>query len=276
MRNIEKPMTNNISSQRIKNKFAAIKKEGRAGLVSFNMAYDPDFETSLEIVKGLPEAGVDFIEIGMPFSDPMADGPAIQLAAIRALNNGSKLTGILSLVEQFRESDNETPVILMGYYNMILNYGEEKFCRDAVAAGVDGLIIVDLPPEEDTSLFNAACNHGLSFIKLLTPTTDEDRLKVILEKATGFLYYVSVAGITGTKSATEESIKKAVESFRKHTDLPIVVGFGIKSKEQVEKIGSIADAAVVGSAFVRKIEENLSDNNKAKEEVLKLARSLSY
>lgn len=260
---------------RIDKTFMRLKNEKRAGIVSFTMAYDPDYETSLDILKSLPEAGVDIIELGMPFSDPMADGPAIQLASIRALKQKPTVDGIFKIVSTFRETHSDTPIILMGYYNTVLNYGEKAFCENAAKAGVDGLIIVDLPTEEDNSLFEYASSNNVSLIKLITPTTDIDRLKKILPKASGFLYYVSVAGITGTQSASSDSIQKALTTFKQHTNLPIAVGFGIKTSEQINEIANIADAAVVGSALVSKIAENSVSPQTAKKELLSLARELS-
>ena len=260
---------------RIKERFASLKKQNRAGLVTFTMAYDPDYDTSLSILESLPESGADVIEIGMPFTDPMADGPSIAQAGKRALDAGAKLAGVLKMVQTIRKKDTDTPIILMGYVNPVLYYGYEAFAKDASDAGIDGLIIVDLPPEEDDELYQAAINNELALIKLLTPTTDEARLKVILEKATGFLYYVSVAGITGTKSATTDSISDALDMFRKHTELPIVVGFGIKTPEQAKQVAQVADGVVVGSALVGNIAAHLNDAAKAKEAVLRLTKSLS-
>lgn len=261
--------------KRIKQCFAGLKQANRAGLISFTMAYDPDYATSLDIIQSLPEAGVDILEIGMPFSDPMADGSAIQLAGGRALKQQATMEGILSLVRHFREKNQSTPVILMGYYNVILNYGEESFAQDAAKAGVDGLIIVDLPPEEDDGLFNATQQVGMSLIKLVTPTTDEQRLKKILPKASGFLYYVSIAGVTGTRSASDDSVKQAIDRIRLQTDLPIAVGFGIKTSEQVGQMGQLADAVVVGSALVQQIEQHPDNPAAAKDALLALAKNLS-
>ena len=240
------------------------------------MAYDPDYETSLDILTSLPDAGIDIIELGMPFSDPMADGPAIQLASIRALKQNARVSGIFDMVRAFRKQNTTTPIILMGYYNTILNVGEQRFCEEARDAGVDGLIIVDLPVEEDESLFTSASDCNISLIKLVTPTTDDERLKKILPKASGFLYYVSVAGITGTTSASHDSIKEAIERFKHYTDLPIAVGFGIKTPEQVQAIAPVADAVVVGSALVSNIAEHADDPETAKKELLSLASKLSF
>lgn len=261
---------------RIAARFAALKAQKRAGLVTFTMAYDPEYDTSLNILKALPGAGADIIEIGMPFADPMADGPSIAAAGNRALQAGAKMHGVLGMIQQFREGNQETPIILMGYYNPILHYGIEAFVRDAKAAGVDGLIVVDLPPEEDDALYRATLAAEMALVKLITPTTDDARLAVILEKASGFLYYVSVAGITGTKSASVDSVNQALQRFRKQTDLPIVVGFGIKTPEQAAAMASVADAVVVGSALVGKVAEHMNDRNTAKREVLKLTEALAH
>ncbi len=234
--------------------FERLKNEKRAGLVTFTMAYDPDQATSLSVLKALPAAGADIIELGMPFSDPMADGPAIQAAGIRALKAGGSLKDTLAIATAFRETNQHTPLILMGYYNPIYRYGIERFVEDAAKAGVDGFIIVDIPPEEDDKLFTCSCTSGLSLIKLITPTTDEKRLQVITAKASGFLYYVSVTGVTGTGSATSGSIEAALARFRTHTNLPIVVGFGIKTPEQVKATALSADAVVVGSALVERLQ----------------------
>lgn len=255
-------------SNRIAHCFTRLKAEKRAGLVTFTMAYDPDRETSLNILKALPAAGADIIELGMPFSDPMADGPAIQEAGIRALNSGSTLAGVLEIATAFRAENSATPLILMGYYNPLYHYGLERFVQDAKQAGVDGFIIVDLPPEEDDELFALTQAAGLSLIKLVTPTTDEKRLEVIVKKASGFIYYVSVAGVTGTASATSASIETALTRFRRATDLPIVVGFGIRTPEQAKEVAQYGDAVVVGSALVNKTKES-------PQEVLKLVEALA-
>lgn len=264
------------TNSRIAARFAALKQAKRAGLVTFTMAYDPEYDTSLNILRALPKVGVDIIEIGMPFSDPMADGPSIAAAGNRALQAGAKMHGVLQMVKDFRDEDKDTPIILMGYYNPILHYGIDAFVRDAKAAGADGLIVVDLSPEEDEELYRATQAAGLALVKLLTPTTDESRLKTILQKASGFLYYVSVAGITGTKSASLVSVKAALTAFRKHTELPIVVGFGIKTPEQAAEMASIADGVVVGSALVGKIAAHLDSRAIAKREVLKLTEALAH
>jgi tryptophan synthase alpha chain len=240
---------------RIARRFAALKEEGRAGLVTFLMAGDPSREAFARLLAGLPGAGADLIEIGMPFSDPMADGPAIQAAGLRALRAGMTLKGTLDLVREFRRRDDQTPVILMGYYNPIYRHGSEAFVADAKSAGVDGLIIVDLPPEEDEELALPAMAGGLDFIRLTAPTTDERRLPVVLKRASGFVYYVSITGITGTRSATTAAVDLAVARLRRFTDLPVAVGFGIKTPGQAAEIARVADAAVVGSALVQRIAE---------------------
>ncbi|UCH74227.1 MAG: tryptophan synthase subunit alpha [Rhodospirillales bacterium] len=240
-------------SGRIRRRFEALKEEGRGGLVTFVTAGDPDYETSREIVLGLPAAGADVIELGMPFSDPMADGPVVQAASQRALRAGMKLAKCLELVREFRAHDDDTPIVLMGYYNPIYNYGVDRFLADALAAGVDGLIVVDLPPEEDEELCLPSLKAGMNFIRLATPTTDDVRLPVVLSNTSGFVYYVSVMGITGTKSATEDAVRAAVERLRRHTDLPIGVGFGIKTPDAARAVAAVADAAVVGSAIVDRI-----------------------
>jgi len=266
-------------SGRIAERFAALRAEKRAGLIAFVTAGDPDAETSLAILKGLPEAGADLIELGMPFSDPMADGPAIQQASLRALKSGMTLRKVLDLLRAFRAHDRQTPVVLMGYYNPIYVYGNEKFLRDARDAGADGLIIVDLPPEEDAELCLPAIDAGLNFIRLAAPTTDENRLPKVLAHTSGFLYYVAITGITGTRAADAATVEQAVAKIRPHTDLPIAVGFGIANAEQAAQIAKFADAAVVGSALVRRIADRLHETGAAKpglvEEVLDFARTLA-
>ena len=246
-----------MTNTRIDRRFAALKQERRAGLVCFITAGDPDGDMFEDILAGMPAAGADFIEVGMPFSDPQADGPAIQLADIRALENGQTVAKTLLQVARFRTKDDETPVILMGYYNPVYKYGVDRFLEDAEKAGVDGMIIVDLPPEEDDELCLPAMKKGLNFIRLATPTTDDKRLPTVLGNTSGFVYYVSVAGITGTKSAETADIEAAVSRLKRHTELPIAVGFGIKSPEQAADVAKVADAAVVGSALVSIITDNL-------------------
>ena len=248
---------------RIERRFTALKAEGRGGLVTFLTAGDPDPETSREIVLGLPAAGADLIELGMPFSDPMADGPAIQASSLRALKNGATLRNTLDLVRSFREQNDDTPIILMGYYNPIYIYGVEAFLSDAKAAGVDGLIIVDLPPEEDSELCIPAIDADIRWIRLATPTTDAQRLPKVLNNASGFVYYVSILGITGTASVPEEATRNAVDYLKSHTDLPVAVGFGIKTPEMAATIARTADAAVVGSAIVERIVAGLDDEGRA-------------
>lgn len=249
-------------SGRISKRFEALKAEGRGGLVTFVTAGDPNFETSLEIIKGLPAAGADVIEMGMPFTDPMADGPAIQASSLRALDSGMTLRKTLAMATAFREGDDETPIVLMGYYNPIYSYGVERFLTDAKAAGVDGLIVVDLPPEEDEELCIPALKAGVNFIRLATPTTDDIRLPTVLANTSGFVYYVSILGITGTREIEADPVAEAVTRIKRHTDLPIVVGFGIKSPEQARAIASAADAAVVGTSIVQRIQGQLDDDGK--------------
>ncbi|MDE2030241.1 MAG: tryptophan synthase subunit alpha [Alphaproteobacteria bacterium] len=249
-------------SSRIGTRFAALKSANRAAFIPFVTAGDPDLATFAEILAGLPKAGCDVIEIGMPFSDPMADGPAIQQANLRAFGAGIKLGKILGLVADFRKTDDETPIVLMGYANPILFYGAEKFLDDAKASGVDGLILADLPPEEDAEFRAPAQKRGLDFIRLVTPTTDEARLKILLENAGGFLYYVSVAGTTGVKQANAETVGRAIAAIRPHTKLPVAVGFGITTPEQARAIAKVADGVVVGSAIVNRIASNLDADNK--------------
>ena len=246
-------------SGRIAKRFAALKDAGRGGLVTFLTAGDPNQTVFEEILLGLPAAGADLIELGMPFSDPMADGPAIQAASLRALNAGADMGRTLALVRRFRQTDNETPVILMGYYNPIYIYGVEEFLTDARTAGVDGLIVVDLPPEEDAELCVPALKAGLNFIRLATPTTDDARLPVVLRNTSGFVYYVSVLGITGAKSAHHDQVHKAVNRLQRHTDLPVAVGFGLTTADDVRQITKSADAAVVGTAIVEQISNGLDE-----------------
>jgi tryptophan synthase alpha chain len=240
---------------RIAHRFAQLRGENRAGFVPFLTAGDPDAETTLALLEGLPDAGADIIELGVPFSDPMADGPAIQASSQRALKAGMSLKGVLALVERFRARDGKTPIVLMGYYNPIHAYGPEAFARDAAQAGVDGLITVDLGPEEDARLRGPANVAGLDIVRLAAPTTDDERLPAIVKGAGGFLYYVSVAGVTGTKSVAAQEVKAALARIRRHCDLPCAVGFGIRTHAQAAEIARIADAAVVGSAIVARMAE---------------------
>jgi len=250
----------NAPDGRLALRFAKIKQERRAGLVTFITAGDPDVETAARILRGLPQAGADIIELGMPFSDPMADGPAIQAASQRALGAGMTLRTTLAMVRVFRREDRDTPLILMGYYNPIHRYGNQRFIDDALEAGVDGLIIVDLPPEEDDELCHPCLTAGLHWIRLTTPTSDAARIKRVLQHASGFVYYVAIAGITGTSSAALEEVEAAVAELRKQTALPIAVGFGIKTAEQAADIARIADAVVVGSALIGRIAEGIAND----------------
>lgn len=248
---------------RIDHRFAALKAQGRAALVTFVTAGDPDPDTSLRIVKALPKAGADLIELGMPFTDPMADGPAIQAANLRALAAGQTMKKTLALVREFRKQDDATPLVLMGYYNPIYVYGVDRFLADAKAAGVDGLIVVDLPPEEDDELCLPALRTGLNFIRLATPTTDDKRLPAVLANTSGFVYYVSITGITGTAAPNFARVKAAVADLKRHTDLPVAVGFGVRTASDVRALAQAADGVVVGSALVRAIEQSLGRNGRA-------------
>jgi tryptophan synthase alpha chain len=248
---------------RIDTRFAELKKQGRSAFVTFLMAGDPDPATSLDIIKALPQAGADIIEIGMPFTDPMADGPSIQAAGLRALKAGMSLKKTLELVRGFREHDNTTPLVLMGYYNPIYIYGVDQFLIDAKTSGVDGLIIVDLPPEEDTELCLPAMQAGLNFIRLATPTTDDKRLPAVLANTSGFVYYVSITGITGSASADTKVVGQAVSRIKRHTDLPVCVGFGIRTPESAQGIAASADGAVVGTALVDALRGSLDAEGRA-------------
>ena len=248
---------------RIDRRFAELKTEGRAALVTFLTAGDPDPETSLALVRALPAAGADVIELGMPFTDPMADGPAIQLSSQRALKAGQTLKKTLELVRAFRGGDDATPLVLMGYYNPIYIYGVDRFLRDAKSAGVDGLIIVDLPPEEDEELCLPALKAGLNFIRLATPTTDDKRLPAVLANTSGFVYYVSITGITGAATPDAGKVAAAVARIKRHTKLPVAVGFGVRTAEQAAGIASGADGVVVGSALVNVLKGSLDPNDKA-------------
>jgi tryptophan synthase alpha chain len=248
---------------RIDERFAALKREGRAGLVTFITAGDPDYDASLAILKGLPAAGADVIELGMPFSDPMADGPAIQASSQRALKAGQTMKKTLSMVKAFRTEDNTTPIVLMGYYNPIYIYPVDRFIADAVDAGVDGLIVVDVPPEEDEELRPAATAAGLNLIRLATPTTDAERLPAVLANTSGFVYYVSIAGITGTAAPDIAAVGAHVGRIKSHTSLPIAVGFGVKTEEQVRALANVAEGVVVGSALVSAIAESLDADGRA-------------
>lgn len=255
---------------RIKAKFSSLKKQGKSAFISYIMAGDPNYDTSLELLKGLPDAGVDIIELGIPFTDPMADGEIIQRAGQRALNGAMTLKKTLQMVTEFRNSDKTTPIVLMGYYNPIHNHGVDAFLKDAKQAGVDGLIIVDLPPEEDDELCIPAKKIGIDFIRLTTPTTDEQRLPAVLPNTSGFIYYVAITGITGTGSANPETVGKEVARIKQSTDLPVCVGFGIKTPHDAKEMAQIADGTVVGSAIVQKIAEGQTPK-----QVLKFIKELA-
>lgn len=247
-------------NSRIEQKFFSLSQNNRKALITFVMGGDPDLRTSADIIASLPLAGADIIEIGMPFSDPMADGATIQAAGLRALKSGTKLTNIIKLVEDFRKKDDATPVILMGYYNPVYIYGIDKFCRDASSAGADGVILVDLPPEEENEFVGIANNYGIKLIRLIAPTTDDNRLAVLNRNAGGFLYYISVAGITGTKSADINLLRERVIHLKSKTTLPVAVGFGIRTADQAAQIAGFSDAVVVGSALVEIIAKESPDN----------------
>ncbi|MET4260347.1 tryptophan synthase alpha chain [Bradyrhizobium sp. S3.12.5] len=248
---------------RIDTRFAELKKAGRSAFVTFVMAGDPDPATSLEIIKALPKSGADVIELGMPFTDPMADGPSIQAAGLRALKVGMTLRKTLDLVRDFRRDDNATPIVLMGYYNPIYIYGVDKFLVDAKAAGIDGLIIVDLPPEEDDELCLPAMKAGLNFIRLATPTTDDKRLPAVLANTSGFVYYVAITGITGAAAADATAVSGAVARIKRHTKLPVCVGFGIRTPENAQAIASHANGAVVGTALIDALKNSLDAGGRA-------------
>lgn len=265
---------------RIDARFAACRAEGRAALVTFLTAGDPDFETSVGVICALPQAGVDVIEIGMPFTDPVADGPAIQAAGLRALKAGQTLVRTLELVRRFREGDQATPIILMGYYNPIYIYGVDRFLADARAAGVDGMIVVDLPPEEDDELCLPALQAGLAFIRLATPTTDDRRLPVVLANTAGFVYYVSINGITGTTTPDFGQVATAIDRIKQHTTLPVAVGFGVKNADHAAAVAATgADGVVVGTALIERIKGTLDAQDRATaathEAVLSLVRELA-
>lgn len=255
---------------RIDRKFASLQAEGKKAFVAYVMAGDPNYDTSLEIIKGLPGAGVDVIELGIPFTDPMADGPTIQLAGQRALEAGQTLNKTLAMAKAFRKTDDTTPIVMMGYYNPIYNKGVPKFLEEAKEAGVDGLIVVDLPPEEDAELCIPAQEAGLNFIRLATPTTDDKRLPKVLQNTSGFVYYVSITGITGAAEAQAGDVGPEVARIKSATDLPVIVGFGIKTPDNARDIASVADGAVVGSAIVKLIEQG-----KPVPEILAYVKSLA-
>ena len=263
-----------MTTARIDARFAALKAEGRAGFVTYVMAGDPTRAESLEILKGLPAAGADLIELGFPFSDPMAEGPPIQKATLRGIQAGLRLRSTLTLAAEFREGDADTPLILMGYLNPVETYGYEAFARDAAASGVDGLIIVDCPPEEAKPLSDALDAQGVSLIRLATPTSDDDRLKVIAQGTSGFVYYVSVAGVTGVKEAQAASVAPAVERVRAASGLPVAVGFGVKTPERAAEIARVADAVVVGSALVEEVAAALEANEAPAARVLARVKAL--
>jgi tryptophan synthase alpha chain len=248
---------------RIDRRFAALRKEGRAAFVAFVMAGDPDYDSSLAILKALPQAGADVIELGMPFTDPMADGPAVQAAGLRALNGGQDMKRTLALVRSFRRGDDGTPIVLMGYYNPIYVYGVERFLADAGSAGVDGLILVDLPPEEDEELCLPALKAGFNFIRLATPTTDDRRLPAVLANTSGFVYYVSITGITGAAAPDTTKVAAAVKRIKRHTALPVCVGFGVRTAEQARAIAQSADGVVVGTALVEAVRKSLGLDGRA-------------
>jgi tryptophan synthase alpha chain len=272
----EKSCEPSIIMSRLAAKFAALKKEGRAAFVPFITAGDPDMDTSFAILEKLPAAGADVIELGMPFTDPMADGPAVQASSVRALKAGATLLKVFELVKKFRKADKTTPIVLMGYYNPIHAYGTARFARDVAAAGVDGLIVVDLPVEEDEVLRVPALAQGVDLVRFVTPTTDEARLKRIVGDASGYLYYVSVAGVTGTKAVPEDEVRAAMTRVKAATDLPCAVGFGIRSPEQAAAVARVADGVVVGSAIVSLVAVNLdAGKDKIVAEVLELSRKLA-
>lgn len=261
---------------RLSDTFARLKKEGRAAFVPFITAGDPDMEISFAILQQLPSSGADVIELGMPFTDPMADGPAVQASSVRALKAGATMAKVLKMVEKFRKTDKTTPIVLMGYYNPIHAYGTARFARDVAVAGVDGLIVVDLPIEEDEVLRVPARAQGVDLIRFVTPTTDEARLKRIAAEASGYLYYVSVAGVTGTKAVPEDEVRDALARVKAVTDLPCTVGFGIRNVQQADAIARVADGVVVGSAIVSRVAENINaGRERIISEVLELIRALA-
>jgi tryptophan synthase alpha chain len=266
-------------TDRLSTSFAKCRDQARAAFVTFVTAGDPDHETSLAILKALPAAGADIVELGMPFTDPMADGPAVQAAGLRALKSGETLTKTLALVRDFRAGDTHTPIILMGYYNPIYAYGVERFLTDAKAAGVDGLIVVDLPPEEDEELCLPALEAGLSFIRLATPTTDDKRLPKVLQNTKGFVYYVSITGVTGAATPDFAAVASAVARIKRHTNLPVAVGFGVKTPDHAAAVAACADAVVVGSSIVEAVRSSLDAEGRASEAtvaaVVGLVRSLA-
>lgn len=259
---------------RMDKRFADLKAEGRPALVTYFMGGDPDYETSLGIMKALPSAGADIIELGMPFSDPMADGPAIQMAGQRALRGGQTLKKTLQLATEFRKTDNETPIVMMGYYNPIYIYGVDRFIEDALASGIDGLIVVDLPPEMDDELCIPAIRKGINFIRLATPTTDDKRLPTVLQNTSGFVYYVSMTGITGSALPDPSLVSGAVKRIKQHTELPVCVGFGVKTADHAKIIGSSADGVVVGTAIVNQVATSLTKDGKATADTVQAVATL--
>src|SRR5215213_3700705 len=259
---------------RIDQRFADLKREGRAALVTFTMAGDPDTKTSLEILKALPNAGADVIELGVPFTDPMADGPAIQAGGLRALNAGQNMVKTLGMVRAFRKGDDATPIVLMGYYNPIYIYGVERFLNDAKSVGIDGLIVVDLPPEEDDELCLPALRAGLNFIRLSTPTTDDKRLPAVLANTSGFVYYVSITGITGSAAPDVAKVAEAVARIKRHTELPVAVGFGVRTAKQARAIAAGAEGVVVGSALVNAVKDSIDTKGKATSRTVKAVTQL--
>jgi len=264
-----------LTVARLDARFAALKREGRAGFVAYVMAGDPDAATALRVVQGLPAAGADIIELGFPFSDPMADGPAVQRAALRALAAGMTLQGTLTLARRFREGDGQTPIVLMGYLNPILTHGIERFATDAAAAGVDGVIIVDCPPEEADPVLAAFDPAGLALIRLAAPTTDDARLLTVVRRTSGFVYYVAVTGVTGGKSANAAAVAPAVERVRAASGLPVAVGFGIRTPDQAAAVAKVADAVVVGSALVDAVADAVAQNRDPVAKVLETAAALA-
>lgn len=254
---------------RIAARFAQLRAEGRGALMPFLEAYDPDPATSMALLRGLPGAGADLIEVGVPFTDPMADGPTVQRAGQRALKAGGTLAGALAMVRDFRREDDETPIVLMGYLNPILAYDTERFCRDAAASGVDGLIVVDLPPEEAEELADPARQQGLDLIRLIAPTTDETRLPKVLHGTSGFIYYVAIAGVTGTRSATRDALAEAIPRVRRFTELPIAIGFGVRTPQQAAEAVQVADGAVVASALIDTLAASLDEKGRARPDTVR-------
>jgi len=259
---------------RIDRRFADLQREDRAALVTFTMAGDPDTKTSLAILKELPKAGADIIELGMPFTDPMADGPAVQAGGLRALSAGQDMQKTLGMVRAFRKGDDATPIVLMGYYNPIYIYGVDQFLADAKSAGIDGLIVVDLPPEEDAELCLPALKAGLNFIRLATPTTDDKRLPAVLANTSGFVYYVSITGVTGSAAPDVDKVHAAVSRIKRHTKLPVAVGFGVRTAKQARALADGAEGVVVGSALVNAIKDSLDKNGKATTKTVKAVTKL--